>query len=149
MHVEDPVAVVAEALRCVEPGGIVTIFEPDWSSFRVASDVLPGPTAWISNVMHPDMGARLPDLVEELGCDMLDRVEERSVWRSLQRLTAIVGFPDSVERAVADGRVTRDDADSWMTEQRARDASGDFSAVMTKVLVVAQKRGGRGSRPGP
>src|SRR5947207_13871627 len=29
MHVADPAAVIAEVVRCVEPGGLLTIFEPD------------------------------------------------------------------------------------------------------------------------
>jgi ubiquinone/menaquinone biosynthesis C-methylase UbiE len=35
MHVAEPAVVVAETLRCLEPGGLVTVFEPDWQSLVV------------------------------------------------------------------------------------------------------------------
>jgi hypothetical protein len=35
MHVAEAAVVVAEALRCLEPGGLVTVFEPDWQSLVV------------------------------------------------------------------------------------------------------------------
>jgi hypothetical protein len=60
-------------------GGLVTAFEPDWSSFAVRSDVLPECASWITSARHPDMGARLWKLLEEQDCDVLDRVEELSV----------------------------------------------------------------------
>lgn len=141
MHVTDPSAVIAEAVRCVAPGGLVTAFEPDWSSFEVVSDVLPHRAAWITVARHPDMGARLWELLEQHGCVVLDRVEERSVWSSLAAVNRVLGFPDCVGRAVARGLLTNDDADAWTTEQRRRDASGTFRATIKKILIVARTPG--------
>ena len=140
MHVDDPRVVVAEAVRCVEHGGLVTVFEPDWSSFAVRSDVLPECASWITSARHPDMGARLWTLLEEHGCDVVDRVEELSVWRSLATLELVADFPASVDRAVATGRLGRRDADEWIREQRQRDATGQFYAVISKIQVIATKR---------
>lgn len=141
MHVDDPAEVVHEIVRCVGPGGLVTAFEPDWTSFTVASDVMDEAASWISNVKHPDAGARLWELLETAGCDVLDRVEELSVWRSLGTLERVAGFPLSVERAVAAGRVDCEVADAWIAEQRERDITGRFEARIRKVHVTAQKRG--------
>ena len=140
MHVDDPSVVLAEALRCIEPGGLVTVFEPDWGSFVVRSDVLPERATWITSVKHPDVGARLWDLLEDLGCDVLDRVEELSVWRSLATLERVAGFPAAVERAVAAGRVDRGDADRCVGEQRQREAIGQFYALIPKIQFIAMKR---------
>jgi hypothetical protein len=62
------------------------------------------------------------------------------VWRSLATLERVAGFPASVERAVAAGRVDRGDADHWVVEQRRRDAAGEFYALMPKIQVIATKR---------
>jgi SAM-dependent methyltransferase len=140
MHVDDPALVLAEAIRCVEHGGLVTAFEPDWSSFSVCSDVLPECASWITSARHPDMGARLWELLEEHGCDVVDRVEELSVWRSLATLEQVADFPASVDRAVAAGRLERHDADEWIREQRQRDAAGRFYAVIPKIQVIATRR---------
>lgn len=140
MHVEDPSVVISEVLRCVEHDGLVTVFEPDWTRFEISSEVLSANAGWITSVKHPDIGARLWDLLEESGCDVLDRVEELSVWRSLVTLEKVIGFPTAVDRAVAAGRLDRREADRWILEQRALDAAGRFRAGIPKFLVVAAKR---------
>jgi SAM-dependent methyltransferase len=140
MHVDDPIAVLTETLRCVRPGGLVTAFETDWTRLTVASAVLPAGAAWLSGVKHPEAGAHLWRLLEDTGCDVHDRVEELSVWRSLARLERAVGFPEAVDRAVAAGRVDGDRAARWVTEQRAREATGSFRATVPKVQLIATKR---------
>jgi SAM-dependent methyltransferase len=140
MHVDDPLHVLAEAVRCVERGGLVTVFEPDWTRFEIVSDVLSTNARWITSVKNPDIGARLWGLLEDSGCEVLDRVEELSVWRSLVTLERVTGFAAGVDRAVAAGRLDRGAADRWVREQRALEAAGEFRARLPKVLVVAIKR---------
>ena len=138
IHVRDPAVVLREALRCVRSGGLITVFEPDLKHFEVTSDVLESAAGWLTGVRHPEIGAALSRLVEEAGCEILDRVEERSVWRSLRALQ-FVGFPESVDRAVVAGRVSEADARRWVLEQQDRDAGGTFHAVMPRILIVATK----------
>jgi len=140
IHVDDPYLVADEVLRCVASGGLVSVYEPNWVGLRVRSQVLAERAAWLGSVKHPDLGARLWDLLDDLGCDVLDRVEELSVWRSLATLELVAGLPASLDRAVEAGRVDRGDADRWITEQRQRDAAGEFYALMPKVQVIATKR---------
>jgi hypothetical protein len=139
MHVDDPSRVLDEALRCVESGGLVSVFEPDWASLAVKSSVLPERASWLSSVRHPGMGARLWQLLEERGCVVLDRVEELSVWRSLAVLERVADFPASVERAAVAGRISGQDAKRWVDDQRQRDAAGEFYATMPKILMIARK----------
>jgi SAM-dependent methyltransferase len=139
MHVDDPAAVLTESVRCVAPGGLVTVFEPDWSRFEVVSDVLPDTAGWISGARHAGVGGQLWRLLEQTGCDVLDRVEELSVWRSLATLEDVAAFPDSVDRAVGRGLLSHRQAQQWIAEQRARDAAGLFLARIPKILIVAQK----------
>ena len=77
MHVASPRDVLAEAVRCVAPGGLVTIFEPDWTSLSVAGV---GRVAWHPPARHPGIGGEVGALLASLGCDVRDRVEERSWW---------------------------------------------------------------------
>ena len=118
----------------------MSVYEPNWVGLRVRSEVLSERAVWLRSVKHPDLGARLWDLLDDLGCDVLDRVEELSVWRSLPTLELVAGLPASLDRAVEAGRVDRGDADRWVIEQRQRDAAGEFYALMPKIQVIATKR---------
>jgi SAM-dependent methyltransferase len=139
MHVAEPTAVLREARRCVERDGLVTVLEPDHLRLEIASDVLPANAGWLSGVAHPGVGGELWPLIEEAGCQVLDRVEELSVWRSLATLEHVAGFPASVDRAVAAGRLGAAVARRWVEEQYRRDAEGRFEAKVPKVLIVARR----------
>ena len=140
MHVDDPAAVIREAVRCLSPGSTITMFEPDWSSFRVRGDGRDERVGWITGSRHPGVGGELWRLAEDMGCEVLDRVEELSVWRTMDVLDRIVGgVGPVVANAVRAGRVAEPVAEAWLRVQRRRDRRGEFFAVMPKVLLVARR----------
>jgi SAM-dependent methyltransferase len=140
MHVANPLTVLTEVVRCVRPGGLVTVFEPDWSQFRVREDSGEVTAGWISNARHPGIGGDLWKLLEVTDCEILDRVEELSVWRSLETLDMVIGLRSSLRRAVEAGRISGDEAEQWVHRQTGRQARGEFLALASKVLVVATTR---------
>jgi hypothetical protein len=78
------------------------------------------------------------DLAEAAGCRVLERVEELSVWRDLGVLARVVGgVREAAGRAVARGLVAREEAERWLDEQHQRDAAGEFSPTIPKMLAVA------------
>lgn len=139
-HVAEPVVVLDEVVRCLRPGALLTVFEPDWSRFTVRSESGEEPSGWVSAVRHPHVGGLLWELLEDAGCTVLDRVEELSVWRSLDVLDGTVGLERSIAHAVEHGRVSQPEGDRWLQEQRARDALGQFHARMPKVMLIATRR---------
>jgi SAM-dependent methyltransferase len=140
MHVLDPAVMLGEVVRCLRPGGLLTVFEPNWGGFTVRSESGDERCGWVCSARHPYVGAALWDLLEAAGCVVLDRVEELSVWRSLDVLDGTVGLDRSIGHAVQNGRVSQHVADRWLGEQRTRDALGIFYATMPKVLLVAGRQ---------
>lgn len=139
MHVKDPAVVIEEAVRCLAPGSTFTMFEPDWWSFRVRGEAGDEHVGWITSARHPGVGGQLWRLAEEAGCEVLDRVEELSVWRSLAVLDRIVGGIDqAVTAASIAGRVGEQTAGAWLQAQRDRDGRGEFLGFMPKVMLVAR-----------
>ena len=59
MHVTDPAAVIAEAVRCLTPGAQLTLCEPDWSSLRVRAAHGDDNVGWITSSRHPGVGGDL------------------------------------------------------------------------------------------
>jgi SAM-dependent methyltransferase len=140
MHVHEPAAILAEVARCLRAGSLLTVFEPDWSSFRVRCEHGSAPAGWIAGARHPDVGGTLWELAEAMGFDVADRVEELSVWRSPDQIGLILPVDESVELAVAAGRISRADATEWLREQHARADRGEFHATIAKVMIVAVRR---------
>jgi len=137
MHVRTPETVLGEVLRCVERDGLVTIFEPDWTSLYIEGASEPW-AGWLSNVEHPAIGRELGTLLDDIGFAVVDRVEERSWW-SFEHFERITNLERSVDRAVAAGKINETDARRWIAEQRERAAEGLFRAELSKVLWVAKK----------
>jgi SAM-dependent methyltransferase len=137
-HVADPQLVLREARRCVRRGGLLTVFEPDWTTMRVMSDQYDDDAEWLANVRHPDIGADLAGLIEQVGAQVVDIVEEHSVWHSVARAQVGINLEAALARRVDNGSMTQTDAAGWLREQRKRDDNGAFRATMTKRLVVAR-----------
>ncbi|MHB1445445.1 MAG: methyltransferase domain-containing protein [Acidimicrobiales bacterium] len=137
-HVAEPAVVVSEAVRVLRPDGLLTIFEPDWSRMRWRTDDGECDSSWLTGVPNPSIGSQLWEMVEEAGCQVLDRVEELSVWKSLAVIDRVLG-PGALERAVSAGRIGADEASRWLGEQRRREADGQFFGMVPKILLVAEK----------
>jgi SAM-dependent methyltransferase len=137
MHARDPIAVLAEASRVVRSGGFLAVFEPDWETLHIESSVPDGDsvTASLINVRWPSVGARLVELVEGVGLEIVDEVEERSRSGRLSHLPFNIEL--LVGRAIADGRVDAAAARAWRADLERRDEAGSFRARWTKRLVVA------------
>ena len=139
IHVADPIALLAEAARCLEPGALITVFEPDWSHFLVRDHDELVSAAWLAPVRHPDAGSCLWDWVSTSGFTVLDRIEELSVWRSLDTLNRVINLDQAISRAVDVGRVTAHAAAAWQTRQVENDASSEFISLMPKIQIVAER----------
>jgi SAM-dependent methyltransferase len=139
IHIEDPVALLTEVERCLTPGALLTVFEPDWSHYLVRDDGEMTPTVWLAPVRHSDAGSRLWDWVEAAGFAVLDRIEELSLWRSLGTLRSVIDLDAAIMRAIADGRIDQRAASDWHARQVANDAHGEFLSLMPKVQIVAER----------
>ena len=150
-HVDDPHRVVAEVARVVRPGGFLAIFEPDYSTFRVDSEVAPDGTlpARLVAVRHPTVGSRLAAMVERNSFRVDDIVTEASRCYQLDALPIdaahIIGraLPVDVASVVGQaceaGVVDRAVGERWLVEQRDRSDAGTFLARWDKILVVAHR----------
>jgi SAM-dependent methyltransferase len=134
MHVADPVTLIDEVVRCVQPGGLLTVFEPDWSSLIVNGRSVP--TEWLSAAAHPAIGSIVGDLLAAANCTVLDRVGERSWW-TYEEFERITNLERSLDRAVTNGKASRAVVEAWLTELRQGAARADFRAEITKTLWVA------------
>ncbi|MGQ0431613.1 MAG: methyltransferase domain-containing protein [Microthrixaceae bacterium] len=134
MHVADPAAVIMEVVRCVQPRGLLTIFEPDWSSLAVNGS--PVPTEWVRIARHPAIGSLVGGLLAAADCLILDRVEERSWW-TFEDFDRITNLQQSLDRAVVAGKASAGEVQEWLSEQHRRAADDDFRAEITKILWVA------------
>jgi SAM-dependent methyltransferase len=139
IHVSDPATLLREVVRCLRPGALLTVFEPDWNRYRVRDDSHDGSAAWIAPVAQPGIGGALWSMIEDSGCLVLDRVEELSAWRSLATLKVVIDLPAAIARAVTAGRIHEDEARRWVQRQEARELRGEFYSTIPKVLVVAEK----------
>jgi ubiquinone/menaquinone biosynthesis C-methylase UbiE len=134
MHVDNPATLIAEAVRCVQRDGVVTIFEPDWSTLHINGS--PVPAWWTNTAKHPSVGGEVGELLTVAGCTIRDRVEERSWW-TFDEFERIINPQRYADRAVEAGVATRSDVETWLAAQHRRAAANEFRAGMAKILWVA------------
>jgi SAM-dependent methyltransferase len=137
-HVSSPTVVIDEIARVLRPNGFAALFEPDFSTFRVASDTAAESfLSGLLRVRHPAVGGDLFRLLEARGFEVDDVVTESSRGYSLDGLP--VNAAAVVAAAVSDGRAEPETATRWLDEQRSRSTDGSFRGSWDKVLVVARR----------
>lgn len=137
-HVADPTEVLAEIVRVVRPAGFVAVFEPDHSTFRVQSDVMPEGMQLgnFLTVRHPTVGAQAAEMLRLLGCAIVDVVVEKSFGYRLDELPF-----DAVrltQQGVDAGVLQPDRRIEWLEEQQRRERAGTFRASWSKILTVGR-----------
>jgi ubiquinone/menaquinone biosynthesis C-methylase UbiE len=139
-HVEEPSVVIGEMARVVRSGGCAVVFEPDYGTFAVESEVVRDGSfpAALMRVRNPSVGAHLAGMLDDAGFRVADVVTESSHGYSFDRLP--VNVSAVVARAVVDGRCDETTARRWTEEQQRRSSDGVFRARWDKILVVATRR---------
>jgi SAM-dependent methyltransferase len=140
IHVADPVRLLHEVARCLVPGALLTVFEPDWSGYRVRDHGDLVSAGWLAPVAQPDAGGRLWEWVEASGFVVKDRVEELSVWRSLDTLRTVIDLDRAIAVSVAAGRIDARAATDWLARQDENQKRHEFFSLMPKVQIVAERR---------
>lgn len=137
-HVSEPSVVIDEIIRVVGPSGFIAVFEPDHTTFRVESDLVPDGTlpGRFVGVRHPKIGTDIADLLRARGCVVVDIVTEMSFGYRLDALPFDAG--KLTQRGVDTGALDVDLRAAWLEEQRARVRAGDFCASWAKILTVAR-----------
>ena len=143
-HIPDPAGVIAEMVRIVRTGGIVSAAEPDWRSFVIGSG-LPGTAdsvagAFAEGFRNPLVGRALVGLI---GQDL--EITHHSVHPVLLRRLAdaevIFDLTETVDRCVETGRFDADEGAAFVQDLARRDAAGTFFALLNLHLVAGRKGG--------
>ncbi|SDT08886.1 methyltransferase domain-containing protein [Microlunatus soli] len=144
-HLHDPQAAADEFARILTPGGRVVLIDTDWETF-VVSVGRPGVVAraiaaFRRRLPNPRAGRLLRCQLARAGLLVdPDVVGTLIVW-SDEALRAMELLRVQLEMAIADGTLTRDEADDFESELiRAVDAGEAFCSV-TMYGVLARKPG--------
>lgn len=142
IHTPAPGRTVAELRRVLVPGGRVVLSEPDHGSHLVATDeldVFERITAHRRTTFrHPLVGRALPSLAVDAGLTVTGCWTTPIVHRSYGTARAAGGpFGVAVDRAVAAGAITADEADRYDASLRDLDARGAFLFVAQAIVLTA------------
>jgi ubiquinone/menaquinone biosynthesis C-methylase UbiE len=141
MHVPDARRALAEMARVTRPGGRVAVYEVDFGTVTIDVDdrtlarrVI---DCWRDSMRNPWLGRRMPALFQELS---LRDIAVRPYTLILAPILAnpIIGEA-TVQRAVAQGRVTQAEGQSWLQQLTTLQQTARFFSTLTGFLVEASK----------
>jgi ubiquinone/menaquinone biosynthesis C-methylase UbiE len=141
-HLEDPRGALAELVRVTRPGGLVITTANDFDDPELTQRLTP-----VSRVVqevlrrtfrHGTLARRMAVLFEEAGLRSV-RVEE--VRQAFERLNPVVRdlIQGSVDRAVAQGRLSAAEGVAHLAELERQDAAGQFRIAWHTLKATGQK----------
>jgi ubiquinone/menaquinone biosynthesis C-methylase UbiE len=141
-HLEDPRRALAEMVRVTRSGGLVVTTANDFYDPELTQQLTP-----VSRVVlevlrrtfrHGSLARRMAVLFEEAGLSSV-RVEE--VRHAFERLNPVVRdlIQGSVDRAVAEGRLSAAEGLAHMAELERQDAQGQFRIAWHTLKAMGQK----------
>ena len=142
-HVEEPAAVLAEAVRLLRSGGVLGVFDGDYASLtfdhadpatgRACDEALVGAV-----VTNPRVMRQMPRLLHRVGLELiasfphvLSEIGHAEFWAS-----AIEAYRRLIPQA---GTMTADEADAWAAGLRRDSESGFFFGSSNYYAYVARK----------
>jgi ubiquinone/menaquinone biosynthesis C-methylase UbiE len=130
-HMDDPVKVLAEAMRVVRSGGKIVISEPDWDTLAIDSDnrdVTRRIIRFISDrvVRHGWLGRQLPGLFKRAGLKDVNVLADTFILTDLKAAERIWLLRRQVESAQKAGAITASEMDEWLGQLEEADRAGRF-----------------------
>jgi ubiquinone/menaquinone biosynthesis C-methylase UbiE len=124
-ELDDPERALVEARRVLAVGGRIVLIGQDWDSFVIDSD----DAALTRTIVHaradltanPRAARRYRNLLLDTGFRDVTVEAHTAVFTDTMMLPMLTGFADA---ACSTGAITRDRADTWITEQTERAAAG-------------------------
>ena len=142
-HVSDPAGFIAQAGRVAAPGGVIVLFDGDYSSMTFGAgdadrnaDVVSGMLDAV--VANPFVMRELPDLLKQNGLEMADFIPE--LHAEAGEGSFFVNLVEAyVPMAAKAGTIAEDIGSEWLAAQRAASESGTFFAACNYYAYLARK----------
>ena len=140
MHLAEPRRALDEMIRVTRPGGSVVVYEVDFETVVVDADRTLGRkvvNCWCDGFRDGWIGRKVPRLFHEAGLRAV-AVYPHTIMLTYFLASHIVG-PATMERALATGVLTADEARVWLDQLETAERAGRFFACLSGFLVVGRK----------
>ena len=141
MHLEDPRRALREMVRVTRPGGRVVVYEVDFETVVIdapdrttARKVV---NAWCDGFRDGWLGRRIPRLFHDAG--LRDVAVSAETLHLTYGLAAPMVGPATVDRAVAAGALTAEEAEGWLRWFAETAEVGRLFCTLTGFLVAGTK----------
>ena len=142
-HVRDPLAVIKEAARVVEPGGMVTIFDGDYASWTHACSDAELGSAMEAGIIaavvgNPRVMRDMPRLLHAAGLELVEVMPH--IYAEVGTGNFFLGAAEAYGPLVAQAELVPEArVQTWLAEQRQSAKEGTFFGASNYYAYLARR----------
>ncbi|MER6465793.1 methyltransferase domain-containing protein [Streptomyces sp. NPDC001228] len=140
MHVDDPVAVLAQLHHVTRPGAVIGLVEPDWDTLVVDAEDLDTSRAFTRYttghvVRNATIGRSLSRLADQAGFQVRTVVTTTPVFRDFQEADHTLGLGRNMQQAIDENHIDQQRGSRWFTDL----SEGQFYASFSLITVICSR----------
>jgi ubiquinone/menaquinone biosynthesis C-methylase UbiE len=142
-HIGQPQKAIAELVRVLKPDGLLVAYDNDWETFTITSKCVEITRTieklWRDSFTNCRIGSHLSNYFHSSGLSDVGIYPGISVIEDFETADKVYNLQETVQKAVAGGRISAAQGRGWIEELIHRTATGNFRAELTSYTVVGKK----------
>jgi len=143
-HIPAPQQVIREASRILKPGGVLYLYDNDWSSFSLSMEETRlsriVETYWCDAFVNGRIALHLKAYLHAAGFQVHSLLPSTLVLETFSEADRLYNITGTLARTIEAGLLSSEEAEAAADAMRKQTEEGTFMCALTSYTILAEKK---------